>query len=71
MVCIRRTRWNGWYASEIPPGLAVRNIVCENTGQTAYYGWKEYACPQKGDTVFVSAGAGTQINALTRAAQGY
>lgn len=28
-------------------------------GQTAYYGWKEYAAPQKGDTVFVTAAGGT------------
>ncbi|KAF7800084.1 hypothetical protein EIP86_011327 [Pleurotus ostreatoroseus] len=27
-------------------------------GQTAYYGWKEFADPQKGDVVFVSGGAG-------------
>ncbi|KAF7791938.1 hypothetical protein EIP86_002964 [Pleurotus ostreatoroseus] len=28
------------------------------SGQTAYYGWKEFASPQAGDIVFVTAGAG-------------
>ena len=32
------------------------------SGQTAYSGWKEYASPQKGDIVFVSAGAGKPIH---------
>lgn len=27
-------------------------------GKTAYFGWKEYANPKKGDTVFVTTGAG-------------
>ncbi|TBU32689.1 NAD(P)-binding protein [Dichomitus squalens] len=27
-------------------------------GQTAYYGWKEYASPQKGEVAFVTTGAG-------------
>ncbi|KAJ3556936.1 hypothetical protein NM688_g1753 [Phlebia brevispora] len=27
-------------------------------GETAYYGWKEFASPQKGETVFITAAAG-------------
>ncbi|CCM00868.1 uncharacterized protein FIBRA_02914 [Fibroporia radiculosa] len=32
--------------------------VCGMPGQTAYYGWKEFANPKPGDVAFVTAGAG-------------
>jgi len=32
--------------------------VCGMPGKTAHHGWKEFAHPQKGDVVFVTAGAG-------------
>ncbi|KAI0709915.1 NAD(P)-binding protein [Earliella scabrosa] len=32
--------------------------ICGMPGETAYYAWKEYANPQKGDVVFVTSAAG-------------
>ncbi|RDX54995.1 NAD(P)-binding protein [Lentinus brumalis] len=32
--------------------------VCGMPGETAYYAWKEYAAPKKGDVVFVTTAAG-------------
>jgi len=28
-------------------------------GKTAFFGWKEFAQPKKGETVYISTGAGT------------
>ncbi|KAJ6458192.1 alcohol dehydrogenase [Mycena sanguinolenta] len=33
-------------------------------GQTAYYGWKEFSRAQKGETTFVTTGAGTFLNRM-------
>lgn len=41
--------------------LSTMRHVCvkKHPGQTAWYGWKEYAFPRKGETVFITAAAGT------------
>ncbi|CAL1711894.1 unnamed protein product [Somion occarium] len=38
-------------------------------GQTAYYAWKEYAAAKKGETVFVTAGAGPVGSAVIQIAK--
>ena len=57
--------WSVYLGVAGMPGMSTHTLAISEqlteyrySGQTAYYAWKEYASPKKGETVFVSAGAG-------------
>ena len=65
MVCVHRSVWYAWYVSTSRHSESYVyskperwHLLILIPGQTAYYGWKEYANPQPGETVFVTSGAG-------------